>query len=91
MRNSNYRGSAAEYGETRWELCASRSSTAKKSSLFVDNIDGQIHTPEGKNLFHATAVAVYQKRRTMDDKPYLTEAQHPLIIVKAFQHFYLRN
>ena len=42
----------------------------------VDIIDGQIDTPEGKNLFHATAISVYQRQPTMDDRAYLTEAQH---------------
>ena len=39
-------------------------------------IDKNVDTPEGKNLFHATAMSVYQRQRTMDDRAYLTEAQH---------------
>ena len=62
MRNSNCRGSAAEHGGTRWELCALRSSSAKKRLFFVDNTDGQVDTHEGKNLFHATAMTVYQRQ-----------------------------
>ena len=78
MRNSNCRGSAAEQGGTRWELCALRSSTAKKRRFFVDNTDGQVDTTEGKNLFHATAMTVYRRQQlTIDDGTYLTKAQHP--------------
>ena len=77
MRNSNCRGSAAEHGGTRWELCALRSSSAKKRRFFVDNTDGQVDTTEGKNLFHATAMTVYQRQPTIDDRTYLTKAQHP--------------
>ena len=77
MRNSNCRGSAAEHGGTRWELCALRSSSAKKRRFFVDNTDGQVDTTEGKNLFHATAMRVYQRQHTIDDRTYLTKAQHP--------------
>ena len=77
MHSSNCRGSEAEHGGTRWELCALRSSSAKKRRFFVVNIDGQVDTPEGKNLFHATAMAVYQKQPTMNDRAYLTKAQHP--------------
>ena len=54
MRNSNCRGRAAEHGGTRWELCALRSSSAKTRRFFGDNTDGQVDTPEGKNLFHAS-------------------------------------
>ena len=74
MHSSNCRGSDAEHGGRRWQLCALRSSSAKKRRV---NIGGQVDTPEGKNLFHATAMAVYQKQPTMDDRAYLTEAQHP--------------
>ena len=35
-----------------------------------------VDTPEGKNLFHATAMSVYQRQPTMDERTYLTEAQH---------------
>ena len=35
----------------------------------VDNID----TSEGKNLFHATAMSVYQRQPTMDDRAYQTD------------------
>ena len=49
----------------------------KRLRLSVDNIDGQVDTPEGQNLFHATAMSVYQRQPTMDDRAYLTEAQHP--------------
>ena len=77
MRNSNCRGSAAEHGGTRWELCARRSSSAKKRRFFIDNTDGPVDTLEDKNLFHATAIAVYQRQPTIDDKTYLTEAHHP--------------
>ena len=77
MRNSNCRGRAAEHGGTRWELCALRSSSAKKRRFLGDNTDGQVDTPEGKNLFHATAMTVYQRQPTIDDRTYLTEAQHP--------------
>ena len=41
-------------------------------SFSVDNIDGQVDTPEGKNLFHATAMSVYPRQHTMDDRAYLT-------------------
>ena len=34
-------------------------------------------TSEGKNLFHATAMIVYQRQPTIEDRTYLTEAQHP--------------
>ena len=74
MRNSNCRGSAAEHGGTHWELCALRSSSAKKHRFIVDNTDGQVDTPEDKNLFHATAMTVYQRQPTIDDRTYLTEA-----------------
>ena len=47
------------------------------ASVCVDNTDGQVDTPEGKNLFHETAMSVYQRQRTMGDRAYLTEAQHP--------------
>jgi len=77
MRNSNCRGSAVEHGGTRWDLCARRSSLAKKNRFFVYNTDGQVDTPEGKNLFHATAITVYQRQPTIDDRTYLTEAHHP--------------
>ena len=77
MRNSNCRGSAAEHGGTRWELCALRSSSAKKRLFFVDNTDGQVDTLKGKNLFHSTAMTVYQRQPTIDDRTYLTEAKHP--------------
>ena len=77
MRNLNCRGRAAEHGRTRWELCALRSSSAKKRRFFVDNTDGQVDTTEGKNLFHATATTVYQRQPTIDDRTYLTKAQHP--------------
>ena len=77
MRNSNCRGRAAEHGGTRWELCALRSSSAKERRFFGDNTDGQVDTPEGKNLYHATAMTVYQRQPTIDDRTYLTEAQHP--------------
>ena len=43
----------------------------------VDNIDGQVDTPDDTNLFHATAMSVYQRKPTMDSMAYLTEAQHP--------------
>ena len=43
----------------------------------IDNIDGQVDTPDDTNLFHATAMAVYQRNRTKDSMAYLTEAQHP--------------
>ena len=43
----------------------------------VDNIDGQVDTLEGNNLFHVTAISAYQRKPTMDDRAYLTEAQHP--------------
>ena len=76
MRNSNCRRSAAEHGGTRWEICALRSSSAKKRRFFY-NTDGQVNTPEGNKLFYATAMAVYQRQPTMDDRTYLTEAQHP--------------
>ena len=78
MRNSNCRGSATEHGGTRWEQCALRSSSAKK-----------VDSPEGKNLFHATAMSVYQRQPTMDDRVYLSEAQHmdsylpPTIIING--------
>ena len=49
----------------------------QKASLFVDNTDGQVDTTEGKNLFHATAMTVYQRQPTIDDRTYLTKAQHP--------------
>ena len=39
-------------------------------------IDKNLDTPDGKNLFHATAMSVYQRQPTMDDSAYLTEAQH---------------
>ena len=39
-------------------------------------IGKNVDTPEGKNLFHATAMSVYQRQPTMDDRAYLTEAQH---------------
>ena len=77
MCNSNCRGSAAEHRGTRWELCALKSSSAKKRRFFVDNTDGQVDTTEGKNLFHATAMTVYQRQPTIDDETYLTKAQHP--------------
>ena len=77
MRNSNCRGRAAEHGGTRWELCALRSSSAKKRRFLCENTNGQVDTPEGKNLFHATAMIVYQRQPTIDDRTYLTEAQHP--------------
>ena len=77
MRNSNCRRSAAEHGGTRWELCALRSSSAKKRRFFVDNTDAQVDTTEGKNLFHATAMTVYQRQPTINDRTYLTKAQHP--------------
>ena len=35
-----------------------------------------VDTLEGKKLFHATAMSVYQRQPTMDDMAYLTEAQH---------------
>jgi len=70
-------GSAAEHGWTRWELCALRSSSAKSVVFVVDNTDGQVHTLEGKNVFHATAMTVYQIQHTIYDRTYLTEAQHP--------------
>ena len=66
MRNSNCRGSAAEHGGTRWELCALRSSSAKKRRLFVDNTDGQVDTTDGKNLFHATAMTASVPETTYD-------------------------
>ena len=62
MRNSNCRESAAEHGGTRWELCALRSSSAKKRLFFVDNTDGQVDTHEGKNLFHDTDVLLLTLR-----------------------------
>ena len=65
MRNSNCRGKATEHRGTRWEQCALRSSSVKT-----------VDTPEGKNLFHATAMSVYQRQPTMDVRAYLTEAQH---------------
>ena len=37
----------------------------KRLRFFVDNIDGQ------------TAMSVYQRQPTMDDRAYLTKAQHP--------------
>ena len=102
MRNSNCRGRAAEHGGTRWELCALRSLSAKKRRFFVDNTDGQVDTTEGKNLFHATAVTVYLRQPTIDDRTYVTKTQHPeshlpllsmawllcmnLLFTKAFQH-----
>ena len=46
----------------------------QKASLFVDNTDGQVDIPEGKNLFHATTMTVYQRQLTIDDRTYLTEA-----------------
>ena len=49
----------------------------QKASLFGDNTDGQVDTTEGKNLFHATAMTVYQRQPTIDDRTYLTKAQHP--------------
>ena len=39
-------------------------------------IGKKLDTPEGKSLFHATAMSVYQRQPTMDDRAYLTEAQH---------------
>ena len=36
-----------------------------------------VDTTEGKNLFHATAMPVYQRQPTIDDRTYLTKAQHP--------------
>ena len=39
-------------------------------------IGKNVDTPEGKNLFHVTAMSVYQRQPTMDDRAYLTEAQH---------------
>ena len=74
----------------------------QKASLFVGNTDGQVDTLEGKNLFHATTMTVYQRQPTIDDRTYLTEAQHPeshlpslsmvwllcmnLVFTKDFQH-----
>ena len=43
----------------------------------VKKIDGQVDTPDDTNLFHATAMAVYQRKRTKDSMTYLTEALHP--------------
>ena len=65
MRNSSCRGSATEHIGTRWEQCPFRSASAKKVDIL-----------ERKNLFHATAISVYQRQPTMDDRAYLTEAQH---------------
>ena len=48
-----------------------------KSVVFVDDTDGQVDTPDGKNVFHATAMTVYQRQPTIYDRTYLTEAQHP--------------
>ena len=56
------------------ELCALRSSSAKRLRFSADNIDSQVDTPKGKNLFHAIAMSVYQRQPTMDDRAYLTEA-----------------
>ena len=50
----------------------------------IDNIDGQVDTPEGKNLFHVTAISVYQRQPMLDDKAYLTEVQHP----DSHYHYY---
>ena len=72
MRNSNCR-----QGRKRQELCALLSSSAKRHRFSVDNTDGQVDTPEGKNLFHATAMSVYQRKPKMDDRAYLTVAQNP--------------
>ena len=47
-----------------------------KKHRFFDNTDGQVDTLEGKNLFHATAMTVYQRQHTINDRTYLTEAQH---------------
>ena len=38
-------------------------------------IGKNVDTPDGKNLFHATAMSVHQRQPTMDDRVYLTEAQ----------------
>ena len=77
MLYSVCRGSAAEHGGTRWELCALRCSSAKRLRFSVDNIDAQADTPDGKNLSHATAISVYQRQPTLDDRAYLIDAQHP--------------
>ena len=39
-------------------------------------IGKNVDTPEYKNFFHATAMSVYQRQPTMDDREYLTEAHH---------------
>ena len=52
-------------------------------------IGKNVHTPEGKNLFHATAMSVHQRQPTTDDRAYLTGAQHlesclpPTIIING--------
>ena len=75
MRNSNCQRGAAQHGGTHWELSALRSSSSKRLCFSVDNIDGQVDTPEGKNLFRATAMSVYQKQPTMDDRAHLTKRE----------------
>ena len=47
----------------------------KRFRFSPDDIDAQENTPDGKNSFHATAMAVYQRETMMDDRAYLTEAQ----------------
>ena len=51
----------------------------------VDNIDGR-----GKKLFHATAMSVCQAQRqaTMNNRAYLTDAQHPDSYLLPTNHHY---
>ena len=67
MRYSNCRGSTAHIEEHAGNYVHSGLHRQKRLRFSVDDIDGQVDTPEGKNLFHATAMSTYQRQATMDD------------------------
>ena len=39
----------------------------RKLQLSIDNIDAKVYTYDGRNFFHAIAMAVYQRQPSMDE------------------------